>query len=70
MRNRTRVLAALAAVVILAGCSTISRVGAVLEATGEVVGKVGAVLSEGATGDIKSGTDAVGITAAAAEPAK
>lgn len=56
----------LASALLLSGCSTVARVGAVLEATGEVVGKVGAVLSEGATADIRSGTDSVGITDAAA----
>lgn len=70
MRYRFRILAALAVVVLLAGCHTIARVGAVLEATGAVVGEVGAVISEGAVGDIKTGTDTVGLTAAAAEPAK
>lgn len=52
----------------LTGCATVARVGHVLEAAGETIGAIGGVLVDGAAKDLKSGTDAVGITAPATAP--
>ena len=71
-----RVVFALALVTVIAclftGCATVAKIGAVLEATGGVMEKIGEVVSDGAVGDITHGTDAVGITSTApvSEPAK